>query len=192
MTNNSNKVNIAMLASGTGSNVLNFINYFRIHSRIKIALVISNKPDAQVLKKAEMLNVPSVYIEKAKWNDPKYLLDIFKKHNIDFIVLAGFLSLVPAFLIQEYPNKIVNIHPALLPKFGGKGMYGMNVHKAVIDSKEDKSGISIHYVNEEYDKGRIIFQASLFVSANDTPETLAKKVQKLEHEHYPRVIEGLF
>ena len=183
--------NIAIMASGNGSNAQNFINYFRVHLEINIALIISDNPKAHVLERAKNERVPAEIIEKKKWNDEIYVMDIFKKYNINFIVLAGYLSLIPPYLIKAYPNKIVNIHPALLPNYGGKGMYGLKVHEAVIAAGEVKSGISIHFVNEEYDKGGVVFQTSCYVSPNETPESLAKKIHKLEHEHYPRVVEGL-
>lgn len=185
------KTKVALLASGSGTNVQNFINYYRVHSQIEIALVISNNPNAYVLKRIENERIPAVIIENKMWEDENYVLGIFKQYDIGLIVLAGYLALIPSYLIKAFPNKIINIHPALLPKYGGKGMYGMKVHEAVIANKEERSGISVHYVNEEYDKGTIIFQTSIYVSKNDSPESLAKKIQKLEYMHYPRVIEGL-
>ena len=130
----------------------------------------------------------SISFSREAFESGEAILDILKTYQIDFIVLAGFLWLIPEYLIQEYPNKIINIHPALLPKYGGKGMYGMNVHKAVVENKEKETGITIHYVNKEYDKGDVIFQAKCDVLSNDTPDTIAKKVHQLEYEHFPKVI----
>jgi phosphoribosylglycinamide formyltransferase 1 len=183
--------NIALLASGKGTNVQNFINYYRIHDRVKISLIVSDNPNAYVLKRANNENIPSIVIEKQKWKDENFVLSVFQQYNIGFIVLAGYLSLIPSYLIKAYHNKIINIHPALLPNYGGKGMYGMKVHETVIAAGETKSGISIHYVNEEYDKGTVIFQASCSIREEDTPESLAKKIHKLEYNNYPRVLEGL-
>jgi phosphoribosylglycinamide formyltransferase 1 len=191
MTQPNSITKIALLASGNGTNVQNFINYFRIHDTIKISLIVSDNPNAYVLKRAKNENIPSIVIEKQKWKDESYVLSVFHQHEIGFIVLAGYLSLIPSYLIKAYHNKIINIHPALLPKYGGKGMYGMKVHETVIEAGEPKSGISIHYVNEEYDKGTVIFQASCIIKEDDTPESLAKKIHKLEYDNYPRVLEGL-
>ncbi|MBS4012706.1 MAG: phosphoribosylglycinamide formyltransferase [Bacteroidetes bacterium] len=191
MTTYNPKNRLALLASGNGTNVQNFINYFRIHYDITIALVVSDNPFAYALKRAEIAQIPHLVIDKNKWKDEEYVLGVFKEHGINFVVLAGYLSLIPPYFIKAYPKKIVNIHPALLPKYGGKGMYGMNVHKAVMASGDSKSGISIHYVNEEYDQGRVIFQAACKIFAEDTPESLEKKVRKLELLNYPRVVEGL-
>jgi len=190
MQNNGNRIRIAMLASGTGTNVENFIRYFARHAQIDISLVVSNKADALVLSRAVNAGIPHLVIRNDQWNDPDLVLGIFTESRIDFIVLAGFLILVPAFLIRQYPDKIINIHPALLPQFGGKGMYGRHVHKAVLESGNPLSGISIHLVNERYDEGRLLFQTTLAVDPADTPESLATKIHKLEYEHFPRVVEA--
>jgi phosphoribosylglycinamide formyltransferase 1 len=185
------KIRLAMLASGSGTNVANFIEYFKLHDIIEVALVVSNHPDAQVLKRAAKTRIPHVVVRREQWDDEQLVLGLFRQSHIDVIVLAGFLLLVPGYLLKEYPGRIVNIHPALLPKFGGKGMYGMRVHEEVIRQGEYQTGITIHYVNERYDEGEIIFQAGFDVLAEDTPETLAQKVHQLEYQHYPRVVEEL-
>lgn len=184
------KIRIAMLASGTGTNVENFIRYFSRHPHIEVALVVSNKADALVLSKAAKAGVPHLVIRNDQWNNHDLVTGIFSESHIDFIILAGFLLLVPGFLIDRYPGRMLNIHPALLPQFGGKGMYGRNVHKAVIASGAQKSGITIHLVNENYDEGRVLFQATVGVDAADTPETLAGKIHKLEYEHFPKIVES--
>jgi formyltetrahydrofolate-dependent phosphoribosylglycinamide formyltransferase len=184
---NGKAINVAIFASGGGSNALQIINYFS-SSIIKIALVVCNKPAAGVLQVAAKAGIPSLLTEKERFfNGDNYISEL-QKHRINFIVLAGFLWKLPEALIKAYPKKIINIHPALLPKYGGNGMYGRHVHEAVIAYKEQQSGITIHYVDEQYDHGEIIFQAACAVDDNDTAETLAKKVQALEHEYYGRVI----
>lgn len=185
------KINIAIFASGTGSNAQKIIDHFKINNdKAIVALIVTNNPDAGVLKIAEKENITSLVIEKKIFYDNGYLKEV-KKHRIDFIVLAGFLLKIPSTLIQSYPNKIINIHPALLPKYGGKGMYGVRVHESIINSKEKESGITIHYVDEIYDHGQIIFQAICNVDENDSVATLAKKIHALEHEHYPKIIESI-
>lgn len=188
-------VRIAIFASGKGSNAQKIIDYFSTSSRqkkgakdIQVALVISNKPDAGVLDIAAKQNIPVLIIEKEKFFRGNAYVDELREKKIDYIVLAGFLWKVPPALVQAYANRIINIHPALLPKYGGKGMYGSRVHEAVIAAGEKESGISIHYVDEVYDHGRIIFQATCAVTENDTPESLAGKIHLLEHTHFPRVI----
>jgi formyltetrahydrofolate-dependent phosphoribosylglycinamide formyltransferase len=182
---------IAIFASGAGSNARAIINHFRNSSRVKIALIVSNKPDAGVLSIAQNENIPVLVIEKEPFFRGDAYVEELKKNKIDFIVLAGFLWKVPSSLILAYPNKIVNIHPALLPQYGGKGMYGHHVHEAVIANKEKESGISIHYVDEQYDHGSIILQAKCKVEETDTPSSLAAKIHQLEHQYYPKVIEEL-
>lgn len=186
-----NKKHIAIFASGMGSNAQKIIDHFALRdSKAKIALIVCNNPNAGVLKIAENENIPSLIIERGKFTEEGYINEL-KKNEIDLIVLAGFLWKVPGVLIQSYEEKIINIHPALLPKFGGKGMFGNKVHEAIINSKEKESGITIHYVDEIYDHGKIIFQAKCKVGENDTPETLAEKIHELEHKHYPKVIEKI-
>jgi len=185
------KVRLAMLASGRGTNVANFIEYFKLHDLIEVALVVSDNPEAQVLKRSAKAKIPHVLVRRDQWADPNLVLGLFRENQIDFIVLAGFLFKVPDFLLDAFSNRVVNIHPALLPKYGGKGMYGMRVHEAVINHGEPESGISIHYVNEFFDEGPVIFQARCPVLVDDTPESLALRVQKLEYQHYPKVVEEL-
>ena len=165
------------------------IRYFLEKRTAEVALVIVNKAQAGVLKRAERLSVPSLILTAQDFADGK-ALEILHQYHIDFIVLAGFLLKVPDAILHDYPNKIVNIHPALLPKFGGKGMYGSRVHQAVIASHEKESGITIHYINERYDEGNTIFQATCPVLPTDTPDTLAIRVHQLEYEYFPRVIEA--
>lgn len=182
-------INIAVFASGSGTNTQKLIHYFQQHTGIKIVLVVSNKPGAGVLEIAEKEPIPSLIIEKDQFYKGDAYTGELKNRKIDFIVLAGFLWKVPSTLIQAYTNKIINIHPALLPKFGGTGMYGKHVHEAVIAAGEKESGITIHYVDELYDHGNIIFQVSCPVTENETPASLAEKIQLLEHNNYPSVIE---
>ncbi len=179
---------ISIFASGAGSNAQKIINHFAGSQNIKIALIVCNKPGVGVLQIAEQSGIPSLLLEKDRFfNGDNYLYEL-AKHEIDFIVLAGFLWKMPVSLIQAFPKKIINIHPALLPKYGGKGMYGSNVHEAVIAAGEKESGISIHYVDEMYDHGEIIFQATCEVAENETAASLAKKIHVLEHANYPTVI----
>jgi phosphoribosylglycinamide formyltransferase-1 len=180
---------IAIFASGAGSNAQKIIDYFTGHASIKIGLIVCNKPGAGVLEIAGHAGIPALLIEKEKFYRGNGYVDELKKNGIGFIVLAGFLWKIPNSLIIAYKNKIINIHPALLPNYGGKGMYGNFVHESVINNKEKESGISIHYVDEVYDHGDIIFQARCPVDAQDTAETLAKKIHRLEHANYPAVIE---
>lgn len=185
---------IAILASGTGTNAKKIIEYLASHPANKgvtISLVASNKPEAGVLKIAEENNIPTLVIDKEKFFRGNAYVDELRSAGIDFIVLAGFLWKLPTALIKAFPKKIINIHPALLPKYGGKGMYGHFVHEAVLANKETESGITIHYVDELYDHGEIILQAKCVVNETDTPETLAKKVQALEHLHFPKIVNQL-
>jgi phosphoribosylglycinamide formyltransferase-1 len=182
-------INVAIFASGVGSNAQKLIEYFRNHSQIKIALIVCNKPGAGVLTIAQNEKIPSLLIEKEQFFRGNAYVDELKQHNVDFIVLAGFLWKVPVQLVRAFPQRIINMHPALLPNYGGKGMYGRFVHEAVIAAKETESGISIHFVDELYDHGHIIFQARCTIEAGDTPDSLAQKIHALEHEHYPLVVE---
>ena len=184
--------NIAIFASGSGSNAENIIQYFDNKAAMRFPLIISNKENAYVHTRAKNLNVPSYTFSKEDFASGEKILELLKENNIEAIVLAGFLLKVPTVLLQAYPDKIINIHPALLPKYGGKGMYGDNVHKAVAQAGEKETGITIHYVNENYDEGNIIFQAKCEVNSNDTPETIAEKVHALEYEHFPKVIGELW
>ncbi len=185
------KRKIAILASGSGTNAQKIIEYFTGHSSIGVSMILSNKKDAYVLVRAEQFNIPSVVFDRQTFNETDEILRVLQKNEIDFIVLAGFLWLIPIYLIRSFPRRIINIHPALLPKYGGKGMYGVYVHQAVLDSGDKESGISIHYVNEAYDEGAIIFQAKCEVQPDDTPESLAQRIHQLEYKHYPEVIERL-
>ncbi len=191
MIKKKSEVRIAIFASGSGTNAQNMIEYFREHPIVEISLIVSNKPNAYVLKRAEKENVPHVLLSGKDWEENGLAARVLKDHQIDSIVLAGYLRLLPSWLIKKYPGKIINIHPALLPKYGGKGMYGEHVHRAVISSGDKHSGITIHHVNEEYDKGDIIFQAQCPVLPSDTPESLAARIHELEYEHYPKVLEKL-
>jgi phosphoribosylglycinamide formyltransferase 1 len=183
--------NIAIFASGSGTNAENIIEYFSTKNSAKVTLVLSNKRHAMVLKRAEKHNVKSVFFERDDFYVSGKVLDCLLIHKIDFIVLAGFLWLVPENLIDIYHGRIINIHPALLPGYGGKGMYGEAVHKAVIENRDSESGITIHYVNSHYDEGDIIFQAKCRIEPTDTPDSLAAKIHALEYQHFPGVIEEL-
>ena len=180
---------IAIFASGTGSNAARIIDHFRHHPAVKISLIVCNKPGAGVLSIAEKEQIPTLLLEKERFFRGDAYVEDLRERKIDFLVLAGFLWKIPTNLVKAYNQRILNIHPALLPKYGGKGMYGHFVHEAVISAKETETGISIHYVDELYDHGQIVFQASFPVEATDTPESLAQKVHKLEHEHFPGIIE---
>jgi len=182
------KIRVAILASGSGTNTENIVNYFKDNNNVEIAMIASNKPDAYVLERAKKLGVPYYHFTNEELKEGMVANQLILK-RIDFVVLAGFLQKIPSGLIQVFPNRIINVHPALLPNYGGKGMYGDKVHQAVIEKGDKQSGISIHYVNENYDEGAIIFQAKCDVTENDTPESLAKKIHELEYQHFPKVIE---
>ena len=189
MQSPSQTISVAIFASGAGSNAQKLIDHFRNHPQIKIALIVCNKPGAGVLTIAQKENIPSLLIEKEHFFRGNAYVDELKQYNVDFIVLAGFLWKVPVALVKAFPQGIINIHPALLPNYGGKGMYGRFVHEAVIAAKEKESGISIHYVDELYDHGQLIFQARCVIEADDTADSLAQKIHALEHEHYPLIVE---
>ncbi len=182
---------IVIFASGSGTNAQNLIEYFNKTVEKKVVLVLSNKKEAKVLERAADAGVDTRVFSREDLNENGRVTGILDDIGPDLIVLAGFLWLMPVQILRKYTNRVVNIHPALLPKYGGKGMYGMNVHKSVIENKEPRSGISIHYVNEEYDKGDIIFQAYCDINISDSPESLAAKVHQLEYEHFPVVIDSL-
>jgi len=184
-------IKVAIFASGSGSNAENIANYFKENNTVDISLIVSNKKDAFVLERAKKLGIEAVTFSKTDFDTTDKVTDYLRLKGIDFIILAGFLLKVPDNLLKAYPHKIINIHPALLPKFGGKGMYGDNVHKAVVESRETESGITIHYINENYDEGDIIFQAKCPVLPNDTFDDVAKKVHTLEYTHFPIVIENI-
>ncbi len=182
---------IAIFASGNGTNAAQLIKHFHNHPKIQVALIVSNSSKAGVLKIATDNNIPFSVINKSLLANNGYSTALLNLYDIDFIVLAGFLLLMPPFLVKLYDQKMINIHPALLPKYGGKGMYGMNVHQSVINDGESESGITIHYVNEMYDRGKIIFQTKCKIDKKDNAEKLAKKIQELEHKHYPEWTEKL-
>lgn len=185
-------IRIAIFASGSGSNAENIIRYFSNHPNFVFPVILSNNEKAFVHERAKKLKIPSVTFSKEDFLKGEKILNFLQEQKIDAIVLAGFLLQVPSLVIDAYPQKIINIHPALLPKFGGKGMYGMRVHEAVKEAGETETGITIHYVNNEYDAGEIIFQAKCPVLPKDTPETIAKKVHELEYQYFPRVIEKIW
>ncbi len=181
---------IAVFASGNGSNTENIINFFEENELARVALVISNKKKAGVVDKCKLLGVRCLVFSQAELENGA-VLDKLLDLKIDFIALAGFLALVPKPIIDAFPQKIVNIHPGLLPEYGGKGMYGIKVHQAVVENEEEETGISIHYVNENFDEGEVIFEEVIEVDFEDSPEDLEYKVQQLEHQHYPQVLEYL-
>jgi phosphoribosylglycinamide formyltransferase-1 len=183
-------IKIVIFASGSGTNAENIIRYFQATKSASVEAVFTNKADAQVIQRAEKYQVPSQVFTKNDLETGKVLQKI-NAIQPDLIVLAGFLLKFPESIVAEYPDKIINIHPALLPKYGGKGMYGMHVHRAVVENKESKTGITIHYVNENYDEGNIIFQKEVTVLISDTPEVVAAKIHELEQDHFPVVIEKL-
>ena len=183
--------NIAILASGAGSNAQKILEHFSDRMDIAVRLIVSNKQEAGVLNIAKVASIDTFVVTRDSFYSSTDLLVELNKRNIDFIVLAGFLWLIPPYLIQHYPDRIINIHPALLPKYGGKGMYGHFVHEAVHLAKETHSGITIHYVNEKYDEGSIVFQERCEILPSDQLEDIARKVQVLEHSHYPTVIDQL-
>lgn len=182
-------IRIAIFASGSGTNAERIIQHFADVEDIEVSLVVCNKAKAGVLDIAERWGIPSILINRDFFYSTDQMLFELKQQSIDFIVLAGFLWMIPEYLTNAFPEKMVNIHPALLPKFGGKGMYGMHVHEAVKNAGEKLSGITIHYVNNKYDDGAVVFQASCSVTEEDTPEDIRRKVQILEHRHFPEVVE---
>jgi len=184
-------IKIALFASGSGSNVENIFNYFKENSNIEICCILCNKENAHVIERAKRLEIDYLVFNRPDFYESDLVLSYLEQKNTDLIVLAGFLWLIPSNLIKKFPEKIINIHPALLPKYGGKGMYGDNVHKAVYENKEPETGISIHYVNEKYDDGNIIFQDTVKIDSNDTPDSIANKVHKLEYKFYPTIIEKI-
>ncbi|WP_212001263.1 phosphoribosylglycinamide formyltransferase [Chitinophaga sp. HK235] len=183
--------NIVIFASGAGSNAQKIIDHFRNSDKARVALIVCNKPGAGVLDIAQREGIPSVLIEKEKFFHTDTYVNLLKEKETDLVVLAGFLWKVPDNLVHAFPNRIINIHPALLPKFGGKGMYGHFVHEAVVAAGETESGITIHYVNEKYDDGETILQERFTITKEDTPETVARKVQALEHQWFPVIVERI-
>ena len=183
------KCSVAVFASGNGSNAENLFHYFSKSKYINVTLLVCNKSDAPVVLKAKNLNIPVVLLSNEQIEQGDALLVELKKHDIEWIVLAGFLRKVPELVIQHFSNRIINIHPSLLPKFGGKGMYGMHVHRAISEAGEKVSGITIHLVNEEFDKGRILAQFQVELDAHEAPESIASKIHALEQEHFPNIVE---
>lgn len=185
----SDAARLAIFASGNGTNAEAIIQHFQHHPSIKVSLLVSNNPEAKAIERANRLGVETNIFTKKQFRESDEIIDALGKYSISHIGLAGFLLQIPPGLIYAFPKRIINIHPSLLPKFGGKGMYGMKVHEAVKGAEETETGITIHEVNEEYDEGKIIFQASCHVEKTDSPEIIAQKIHQLEHEHYPKVIE---
>jgi len=183
--------NIAIFASGTGSNAKKIVEYFEKNDQIQVVLIASNRAKAPVLQMAKDFGIDTLKLDRTTFYQTESILGQLQQYKVDFIVLAGFLWLVPNYLVKAYDKRMVNIHPALLPKYSGKGMYGINVHQAVKDAGDEESGITIHLVNEQYDEGSIVFQARCTIDAGDTPTDIAKKVLKLEHRHFAPVIEDL-
>lgn len=181
---------IAIFASGNGSNAENIINFCKSNPGcgMEVALIVCNRPNAGVIERAQRLNVPLILLTKAEINDPEIMLGVLEEYSVDAIVLAGFLLMIPDFLLNRYPKRIINIHPSLLPKFGGKGMYGHHVHEAVVAAREKETGITIHHVSDICDDGEIIFQAKVPVLPGMTPEDVESSIHVLEQKHYPRVI----
>lgn len=182
---------IVILASGSGSNAENIISYFKEHPQVKVTAVFTNKISAKVLERCRRLGVPGFFFNKAAFTDTDTLVDLLRGMKTDFVVLAGFLWKIPPSLIEAFPNRIVNIHPSLLPRYGGKGMYGSKVHQAVKANLDTETGITIHYVNEAYDKGAVIFQAKTALLPSDDVDTIAQKVHQLEYKHFPKILENL-
>jgi phosphoribosylglycinamide formyltransferase-1 len=182
---------IVIFASGSGSNAENLINYFNDKGLASVVLVLTNNPQAKVLERAKRLKVSSIAFNKVAFTETDDVLNILKASKPDLIILAGFLWKFPEKILNAFPNKVINIHPALLPKYGGKGMYGMYVHEAIVKNNEIETGISIHYVNEHYDEGTIIFQAKCYVDPNDSAQDVADKIHELEMEHFPKVVQSL-
>lgn len=185
------KKRLVIFASGNGTNAQTLIEYFNRGNLAVVTRVLSNKKEAKVLERAKNLDVPSSYFTRDELYDPNGVLKLLLTERPDLIILAGFLWMFPAHILAEFPNRVINIHPALLPKYGGKGMYGNHVHESVIENNETETGITIHYVNEKYDEGAIIFQAKTNVTSADTPKTVAEKVHALEYEYFPKVVEDL-
>jgi phosphoribosylglycinamide formyltransferase 1 len=184
------KYRIAIFASGSGSNAEEIMKRFQHHPSIEVVLLLSNNPQAYALERAGKYNVPSKVFTRPQFRESEEVIIWLQKRSVTHIVLAGFMWLVPDYLVKSFPHRIINIHPALLPKFGGKGMYGMHVHEAVKEAGEKETGISIHEVNDRYDEGKILFQAVCSVARTDKPEEIAQKVHELEYAHYPGVIEA--
>ena len=184
-------IRLAIMASGNGSNAQRIMEHFSAHSSVRVALVLSNNPEALVLGRAGKMHVPAVIFNRNDFYHTQHVLDLLSIQGIDWIILAGFLWLIPSNILTYYPGRIINIHPALLPKYGGKGMYGMKVHETVIQNGDTESGITIHYVNEKYDEGQVLFQARCPLTREDTPDSLASKIHELEYRWFPEIIESV-
>ena len=185
------KKRIAIFASGSGSNAQKIMEHFKRHPDAEVVIVLTNNPDAFVLQRADNFEIPTHIFNKNEFYQSEQVVNLLKNLQVDIIVLAGFLWLIPANLLKAFPNKIINIHPALLPKYGGKGMYGDHVHKSILQNKEEESGVTIHFVNEHFDEGEIIHQSRFKIEKSDDLEMIKFKGQQLEHLHYPKVIEHL-
>lgn len=185
------KKRIAIFASGSGSNAQKIMEHFKRNSEAEVVLILTNNPQAYVLQRADNFEIPSHIFTRDEFYKTDNIIKLLKNLQVDLIVLAGFLWLVPENLLKAFPNKIINLHPALLPKYGGKGMYGDHVHKAVLAAREEESGITIHFVNEKFDEGEILHQSRFKIEPDDTLEMIKFKGQQLEHQHFPRVIESL-
>ncbi|MBE9583967.1 phosphoribosylglycinamide formyltransferase [Mucilaginibacter sp. JRF] len=185
------KKRIAIFASGSGSNAQKIMEHFKRHNDAEVAIILTNNPQAYVLQRADNFEIPSHVFNRQEFYEGDDVIRLLKNLNVDIIVLAGFLWLVPQSLLKAFPNKIINLHPALLPKYGGKGMYGDNVHKAILAAGEEESGITIHFVNEHFDEGEVIHQSRFKIEPGDTLEIVKFKGQQLEHHHFPRVVENL-
>jgi phosphoribosylglycinamide formyltransferase-1 len=185
------KKRIAIFASGSGSNAQKIMEHFKRNADAEVVIILTNNPNAYVLQRADNFEIPTHIFTRTEFYDTDDIIKLLKNLQVDLIVLAGFLWLVPASLLKAFPNKIINIHPALLPKYGGKGMYGDHIHKAVLANKEEESGITIHFANEAFDEGEILHQSKFRIDADDTLEVIKFKIQQLEHHHFPRVIESL-
>ncbi|GGK14354.1 phosphoribosylglycinamide formyltransferase [Yeosuana aromativorans] len=179
---------VIIFASGSGSNAENLITFFKDNDQVSDFIVLTNNPQAKIIDRCKRLKTSCLSFNRTAFYSTEIILDLLKNHNPDLIVLAGFLWKFPESILNAFPKKVINIHPALLPKYGGKGMYGMHVHEAVVANKEDETGITIHYVNEHYDEGAIIFQAKCKISSTDTAEDVANKIHELEMEHFPKVV----
>ena len=185
------KKRIAIFASGSGSNAQKLMEYFKKHQEAEVVIVLTNNPEAYVIQRADNFEIPTHIFDKYEFIETNDIVNLLKNLQIDLIVLAGFLWLIPNNLLEEFPNQIINIHPALLPKFGGKGMYGDRIHRTILEAGEVENGITIHFVNEKFDEGEIIYQSRFKIDKNDTLETIKFKGQQLEHLHYPRIVENL-
>ena len=182
---------IILFASGSGSNVENIANYFKFRKDVTISCILTNKSDAKVIERCNRLGINALFFNRQAFSKSDFILSLLQSLNPNLIVLAGFLWKIPESITNAFPNKIVNIHPALLPKYGGKGMYGMNVHNAVLENEEQETGITIHYVNANYDEGAVIYQAKTTIDAKDSAEDIASKVHQLEYEYFPKIIDDL-